>query len=577
MTKNILLETFSSDSSFIHSIVTYSIKNIKTSLVISLFLCFFFICKTQSQKKYLKISFTDNTSIKLKSKDRTDKSFTSTQTLLHEVQKISDSLNQIGFISHNIDLIKENDSVYNSVIQLNSSVSKLTLVFDTKEKLPPFITNNQLTILFNELELTLNKIYRYYENQGSPFTEIKLEEIRTDNNKLEAKVLIKKSKNRTIDKVIVKGYKNFPKKYIKNHLKINPSTVYSEELLKKTSNSLQNLSFIKEIKKPEVLFTKDSTHLYIYVSKKSTNKFDGLVGFSNNEDNGKLNFNGYIDIELNNSFNKGEQLAVYWNNNGKEQEEFRFKLATPYLLNSPLTPEINFEIFKQDSTFITVDFNLNIKYLINQKNTIGGTFETIESTNLLNNSSNTNLSSYKTKRFGVSHVFNSQSRSNPIFIIQTDLNYGVRKAETISTPQYNAALEFSLTEKIGRRSNIYLRNSTQTLQSSSILYNELFQIGGANTIRGFYEKSIFCSTYNFTNLEYRVLTNEDSYLYTLSDIGFTEDQTINVENRYFSFGLGYVYKTNGGLINMNYAFGKINKESFKFNQGVFHINFKSTF
>ena len=531
----------------------------------------------RSQSKYLTIEFADSIGTSIPNKLNPKTAFPTKEKLLQEVAQISDLLNKEGFLSHTISLLQENDSTYNGLILLNPAITEITLDFKAKLVLPPFIKDKQLTIPFSQLENTLAAIYDYYESEGATFTEIKLEQIVLLDEKLMAEVQIHKSENRYIDKVIVKGYTDFPKKYIKQHLKIKPTTVYNQEILEQTSNALQNLDFITEIRKPEVLFTKDSTHLYIYVSKKSANRFDGLVGFSNNENSGKLTLNGYLDLELNNNFHQGEQLAVFWSNNGNQQEEFRFKIATPYLANTPITPELNFQIYKQDSTFITIDFDANLSYLLSQKSTVGVTWKTKNSTDLLEDSNNPSVSSYKTNLYGATYTYKQPKTSRTQFSIQSAANYGNKTSENIKTPQYSLFLDFSLTERLGKRSNFYLHNRTETLQSNTILYNELFQIGGANTIRGFYEQSIFCSSYNFTNLEFRILTNSASYLYAFSDLGFTEDQTNNSDDSLYSFGLGYAYKTKGGVINLNYAFGKKNKDPFDFNQGIFHVKFVNSF
>lgn len=565
---------FYSKFSTLLQIVIYFLKDKYISILSCFLFCFIAQNKLQSQTQYLKTTFTDSTSISTQNNFKPKNAFLSKQKLLQELKKISNKLNTQGFLSHNITLVQENDSTYNGIVLLKSEIEALTLNFNTKEELPAFIEEKQITIPFHELQNTLRSIYNYYEQAGAVFTEIKLEKLRTNANKITAEVAIHKSRKRTIDKVIVRGYPYFPKKYIRHHLKIKPTSTYNQKTLLNTSNSLQNIDFITETRKPEILFTKDSTHLYIYVEKKNKNHFDGLIGFSNNEENGKLQFNGYLDIELNNSFHKGEQFAVFWSNNGNNQEEFRFKVATPYIANTPITPEVNFEIYKQDSTFITTDFDLNLNYSINQKHTIGATLKSKSSTDLLKNN-NTTINSYKTNLYGASYQY--QSLANNLLSIKTAVNYGTKTSEKIQSPQYNIHLDISLTKELGKRSRVYFHNKTETLQANTILYNELHQIGGANTIRGFYEQSIFCSTYNFSNLEYQVLTNADSYIYTFSDFGFTEDKTNNTNDRLYSFGLGYVYKTKGGYINLNYAFGKKNKTPFDFNQGIFHIKFTTVF
>lgn len=531
----------------------------------------------QNSPKYFEIKFTDTIKSDIKDKYTTRKSYLTKKEILSEIDNISKTLHTNGYLAHSIRLLQENDSLFIGIVTPNQETKHITLRFDSKEDLPKFITNNELTIPFSELEQTLHSIYTYYEKSGASFTDINLREITPITKGILAQVEITKSKKRTIDKVVVKGYPNFPKKYVKNHLRIKPTTIYNEATLVKTSNSLQKLAFLTEFRKPEVLFTKDSTHLYIYVRKKKSNHFDGLIGFSNSVENGKLQFNGYLDIQLNNSFNKGEQLAVYWSNNGNQQEDFRFKIATPYLFNTPISPELTFEIYKQDSTFITTDFNFNSKYLINENNTIGATIHLRSSNTLLENNTNPLLNSYKTNAYGATYQFNQTSNIKRIFTLNSAFNYGSRNSFNSTTPQYHLILDFSIIEKITQRSSIYIHNKTESLRSNTILFNELFQIGGANSIRGFYEQSIFCSSYNYTNLEYRLLTNSESYLYSYSDIGLTEDQTIHSNDRFYSFGIGYVYKTKNGFVNLNYGFGKKNKESFNFNQGIFQIKLTTTF
>ena len=73
---------------------------------------------------------------------------------------------------------------------------------------------------------------------------------------------------------------------------------------------------LHSIKFPEILFEQDSTTVYLYLQKTKTNKFDGLIGFNTN-DQGKLKFNGYIDLYLNNLLNKGESLSINWKSNSE--------------------------------------------------------------------------------------------------------------------------------------------------------------------------------------------------------------------------------------------------------------------
>ena len=65
-----------------------------------------------------------------------------------------------------------------------------------------------------------------------------------------------------------------------------------------------------EIKKPEILFTKDSTIIYLYLKKEKSNSFEGFLGFSTNQQSNKIELNGNIDLKLISNLNSGEELHL---------------------------------------------------------------------------------------------------------------------------------------------------------------------------------------------------------------------------------------------------------------------------
>ena len=128
---------------------------------------------------------------------------------------------------------------------------------------------------------------------------------------------------------------------------------------------------------------------------------------------------------------------------------------------------------------------------------------------------------------------------------------------------------------INFRNSIYIKNKTFHLNSNSFLYNELYRIGGANSIRGFNEQSIFSSSYSYFNLEYRFLTSEKSYIYTITDIARIKT-TLGNENL-LGIGLGYLFSTKSAQININSALGRNSSKEFDFSQTKLSINWISFF
>ncbi|WP_152285528.1 BamA/TamA family outer membrane protein [Flavicella marina] len=536
----------------------------------------FWNLNAQTQKVYLKIEQIDSVKIDFKNFNEIKPFYNSKEEINKTLTDFSTALNKEGHLSHTISLTPVNDSTYIAYTTINNRTENITLYFDSETPLPKLIKNREVSLKFNNIEKFISDLYAFYEKQGATFTQIKLQKFEYKNEHLSAYVDIQLSDIRTINKVVVKGYSNFPKKFITHYFQIKKNTRFNKNTLELTSNNINSLTFASETRRPEALFTKDSTYLYIYLKKKNTNLFDGMVGFST-EENGKLRFNGYLDLQLNNNFNKGEKLAVYWSNNGNDQEQFRFNLSTPYIFNSPLSPILNFEIYKQDSSFVNTDINLKLNYTLNRKNEFGASFLAKTSTNLLTSNSNPLIESYDKKLYGITYNFNYKKNIRTHYRASSAVSIGSNTSLNNKTPQYYAYLDLLLLEPISKRSSIFIHNRTETLRSETILQNELFILGGANTIRGFYEQSIFGSSYNFTNLEYRLLTDTASYIYTFTDVGFTEDQGLKTSQILYSFGLGYAYKTKGGFINLNYAFGKTNETNFDFGKGLFHVKLTTVF
>ena len=93
----------------------------------------------------------------------------------------------------------------------------------------------------------------------------------------------------------------------------------------------------------------------------------------------------------------------------------------------------------------------------------------------------------------------------------------------------------------------------------------MFQIGGYKLLRGFNEESIYASRYAVFTAEYRYLIGLNSFLFAFTDVGYVKNkfQQVNINNQFIGAGLGIMYETKAGLLNVSYAMGK--RDNIKFN------------
>ena len=115
------------------------------------------------------------------------------------------------------------------------------------------------------------------------------------------------------------------------------------------------------------------------------------------------------------------------------------------------------------------------------------------------------------------------------------------------------------------------------LKSSNYLFNELYRIGGANSIRGVNEQSIFTNMYSFANIEFRYLTSATSYLYTITDLGFYNNAISDKLNTIYGLGGGYRFKLNNNFLDLGYVIGNNSNNQIKLDKSKLIVRWLTYF
>lgn len=512
-------------------------------------------------------------------------------SLKNEVDTIQKKLYRIGFIENQLhELTKENDSAYFAKIFLNSKYKEIHIFYDEKrfpkeilKQVSKKVYDNYFTVSFPEIENKLYLLNQTISDLGFPFSEIKLKNITVKNSNtlqafLDARAV---SEKRNIDKIVIKGYTKFPKAYLKHYLKIKPNTVFNLSKIKTKTKSLNQLRFANQIKEPEVLFTKDSTLLYLYIEKVKSNNFDGFLGFGSNEKTDKIEFNGYLNLNLNNNLNAGEAFNLIYKSVENEQKTFQAKLNLPYLFNSPLGAEFGLDIFKRDSTFSTVNQIAKLFYIFNPQISIYAGIKNTKSNNLLDSETSfSNVQDFKANLYNVRFLFEKRQNSR-LFrtnsLIDFEVGTGNRSFAMQTENQTQLALDAYKIFNLNPKNSAYIRFNGAGIFSETYLENELLRFGGINSIRGFEENSLYASLYGLVNTEYRYQLNQGIYLHSIIDISYLENETQNLKERLYGFGFGFGLATKAGLLRFNYANGKNENQKFKLSNSKIHLSLTAFF
>lgn len=517
-------------------------------------------------------------------------SFQDLSSLEKKTDTIYRTFLRMGYIENELlDLRKENDSLYTAEFFLGKRYKEIKIFysqadFDINEtrRVSTKATESYFTIPLEAIPNTMEKLTAFRNQKGNAFARLKLTEIEKDSiNELSATLFLEKGNARTIDSIVIRGYENFPRSYLKYYAGVRKGQIFDQKKLVDQNENLNTLGFVSSSKPPEALFRKDSTSVYFYLEKEYNNLFDGILGFATDEETQKLEFNGYLNLELNNNLNYGEQLSLNYKADGKEQINFRTKINLPYLFQTRFGLSGELRIFKRDSSFVTTEQQIRTTYQINPSSQAYVGYRGFVSSNLLDDViAGIPIENFKSKSiiFGGTYI---KPQSSKIFPVKTflslNLGFGNREREGILDEQVKFEGALNHIFRLDTKNSVFIQNTTSALYSDTYLVNELYRFGGINSIRGFDENSIDASLFSVLNTEFRHQFNETVFAHSIIDLGYFENATLELKKSLYSFGIGFGLTTRAGLFRFIVANGSTEDQNFEFANSKIHISVTSRF
>ena len=515
------------------------------------------------------------------------RTFLDFEELQTEVTLFKDQLFHRGYIEAQILDIIQTPPLITVRLALGSKYDFIQLyasksIFDLLE-LDGIKTNDSrpyYAVEIAALEPLLNSLTELLTTKSYPFASISLKKIAAiDQSTLRADLVVETKKSRQLQSVELKGYEKFPRSFIKHYLGIKPNTPFDLKAIQSKTEAINQLLFAKQIRPAEVLFTQDTTRVYLYLEKIKSNRFDGFLGFGSDENSGALELNGYLNLNLINNLNFGESFRLNYRSDENDLKTFQTQLTLPYLFKSPIGSELELNIFKKDSTFTTAEQAINLFYQVNPKQKV---FLGVRSTqsNALGQETNSNLVDYKTNAYELKYTYQQRTPQNLLFPLSgsLELRLSRSKRKTINTTTnqllylLNASKIFNLNQKNSFNLNLQL----QGIDSDTYLFNELIRFGGINSIRGFEENSINTSGLGILVSEYRYQLSPTLYIHSIIDAGYFRTPT-QPDQKLYGFGVGFGLLTDAGLLKFNFANGQVENQNFRFSDSKIHLSLRTTF
>ncbi len=559
----------------------------KLRLVLLVNLLLFALPVLHAQKK---ITFPDH-SFKEISK-RNSFTYADSVSLKKQLTEIQFLAYKKGYLSYGVDSIIQVDSLNSEVFftlglrykKLNLSISdesrralrEIGISPRTIETLPP-------TPL--DISKNLENILHQFEVAGYPFARISFEDLRTEKEALFAQLVIKPNSRVKWNEIIVSGNKvKLAKRYLENFLHIEKGDWYNQEQVKLISTRLSQLTFVKQIKPAEILFTPEGANLYLYIETKPVSLFNGTIGLQQDPVKLKYQLTGDLRLKLQNAFKHGELFDLNWRSIQPGSPQLKVQAAYPFLFNTPFGLDGQFSLFKRDSTFLELKTSIGVTYFVSGGKTLTGFYKNQQS-NLLGSTVTSQYGTAKSNVYGLS--FKNQTVDylpNPRkgFIWYLEGNVGKRSLKKDSTTSnylvYGGKVQIEYYQALGKRFVIKGGLLSETFFTNNIQQNELLRFGGNLSQRGFMEDELL-STYRATfTIEPRFILDQNSYLFVFYDQSWYERNVQSyVHDAPKGFGAGLCFGTNIGIFSLTYALGQQFSNPILFRDSKVHFGYVAYF
>lgn len=448
---------------------------------------------------------------------------------------------------------------------------------------------------------TLGAAVRYLNQQGYPLAKIIVQDFSETNDTLTALVTVERGRHYVWDTIEIRGDATVSNVVLQKLLRIREGESFNPVLLEDVEDNIATLPFLKMQGPYSLILTESGkARLVLNLSRGRASGFNGVIGFGPDKSNPqKLIFSGDVSLKLLNALRLAEEMEMQWEGIQGDQK-LLMRYRQPYLPLLPFGVRYSFDFLKKGELYYTLDqkggalirsgagsyFSLYFQ----QKNSKVLDREIYEQYTVL-----PPWTDYVATGFGLEYRFTRldypQNPGRGIALLG-DLSAGKKKIlsssdipdellSSIETEQKQLSADLSLIGyyPVSPRWVINGRLTGASLYNRFSLENELFFLGGINSLRGFEERSLPASSYAASTLEIRYRFERDSHLKVFIDAAWYEKKLKDsyLHDTPLGFGVGVAFPTPAGVLNVHYAYGIQQGNPLDLKTGRLHFGLISQF
>ncbi|OON65608.1 hypothetical protein B0919_23930 [Hymenobacter sp. CRA2] len=455
-----------------------------------------------------------------------------------------------------------------------------------------------------ELAKLQQRVLTNAENEGFPFAQVRLDSVQLHGADISGRLTIDRGPVVVFDSIQVIGKSKTRKRFLQRYLQIAPGQPYSQQRVDDAGRLLRQLPYVQLRSDPEVRFSRGRARVYLLLDDRNANQFDAIVGVLPNTSNGvgqkRVQLTGDVTLNLRNIGGGGKQLGVQWRKVDAASQVLDLGYQHPNFFGTPIDVGATFNLFKQDSQFLTVRPRLQLSHVSPRAGRVS-VFVEQRSSRLLP------LEAYKTLRVlpeNIDYRFTAYGldltrttlddplfpRRGTLLMAQGSVGTKIISRNANIAPELYAGVPLRTTQtslngraeqylRVGKQGVLLLRVRGEALLNQRLFLNDLFRLGGLSTLRGFNELQFYAAQYGIGTVELRQFTGPEAYVFLFADQAYLRQGLPGApgEDAPTGLGAGLSFRTGAGLFQFVYSVGRTNSQPFAFSASKIHFGITSRF
>jgi translocation and assembly module TamA len=445
------------------------------------------------------------------------------------------------------------------------------------------------------------------ENQGFPFATVRLDSVQLRGADIEGRIVLERGPAIVFDSLQIVGSKKVRQRFLTKYLQLFPNQPFSQQRVQEAARRLRQLPYLQLKAEPEVGFAQGWARVYLLLEDRTANQFDAIVGVLPNPTptlgQKRVQLTGDVTIALRNIKGGGKGLGLQWRKVDANSQQFDAQYSHPTFFGTPLELGGTFNLYRQTdlvNAFQTLRPRLQITYPTARAGRISF-FTEWRSSRLLPDTNFAKLTALPANvdtrftSYGLEYTWTTLD--DPYFprtgvlasgqgavgskIISKNslLNEALYENLPLRTTQVSVGTRLERYNRIGRGGVLLTRLRGEALFNRRLFLNDLFRLGGLNTLRGFNELNFYASQYAIGTVEYRQFTGADAYVFAFVDQAYVRRDILTEtgEDTPTGLGAGLSFRTGAGQFQFVYALGRDQQQKLALGAGKIHFGITSRF